>query len=143
MRIERRIPSPSGCWQDEFAVFLSPNVFQYHDGADQGAVSAAAASGQELLARGASAPRHGAAPDARGTPARGTLARGASAPRHGAAPDARGTPARRTRLGWRAAPRHGAATAARGTPTRGTRRGLGGGIWTAGFSDATGTKTIR
>jgi hypothetical protein len=58
MRIERRIPSPSGRWQDEFAVqamrvrwwmvSLSPNVFQDHDGADQAVVSAAAASGQEL-----------------------------------------------------------------------------------------------
>jgi hypothetical protein len=65
MRIERRIPSPSGRWRPsrrrprfEFAVqamrlrwwtvSLSPNVFQDHDGADQAAVSAAAASGQEL-----------------------------------------------------------------------------------------------
>jgi hypothetical protein len=31
-----------------WTVSLSPNVFQDHDGADQAAVSAAAASGQEL-----------------------------------------------------------------------------------------------
>jgi hypothetical protein len=74
-----------------WTVSLSSNVFQDHDGVDQAAVSAAAASCQEL----------------RGGEVVAGPAESSGARRLGtSAPEARGTPACRTRRGWRAAPPH-------------------------------------